>query len=202
MASISPWTRLALHGQVAVLVGGRAADDGHVDREGVEEQPLAAAQRDDLDQVLGGPRVLLAAGLARVDVGAQPDLRDQARPPGRDLAHQLREHALGERVRLQLVRLDQRAEPRLVADVAADRPLHEPGQAELGEAAVGEVADADDADGGQVARPALGREDGRQLVDEALRQGVAGAGAADDHRAAVADQADRLANVDDRGHGM
>ena len=44
---------LALHRQVAVLVGGRAADDGHVDREGVEEQPLATAERDDLDEVLG-----------------------------------------------------------------------------------------------------------------------------------------------------
>ena len=62
---------LALHRQVAVLVGGRAADDRDVDREGVEQQPFAAAQRDDLDEVLGRPGVLLAAGLARVDVRAQ-----------------------------------------------------------------------------------------------------------------------------------
>ena len=66
--------RLALHRQVAVLVGGRAADDRDVDRERVEEQPLAAAQRHDLDEVLGRRGVLLAAGLARVDVRAQPDL--------------------------------------------------------------------------------------------------------------------------------
>ena len=62
---------LALHRQVAVLVGGRAADDGHVDREGVVQEPLAAAQGDDLDEVLGRARVLLAAGLARVDVRAR-----------------------------------------------------------------------------------------------------------------------------------
>ena len=66
---------LALHRQVAVLVGGRAADDGDVDRERVEQQPLAAAERDDLDEVLGRPRVLLAAGLARVHVRAEADLR-------------------------------------------------------------------------------------------------------------------------------
>ena len=101
-----------------------------------------------------------------------------------------------------LVRLDERAEPRLVADVAADRPAHEAGQAELREAAVGEVADADDPDRGQVARPALLGEDRRQLVDEPLGQGVTGPRAADHERAAVADQPDRLADVDDRGHGM
>ena len=59
----------------------------------------------------------------------------------------------------------------------------EPGQPELREAAVGEVADADDPDRGQVARPALRREHGGELVDEPLRQGVAGARAADHDRA-------------------
>ena len=132
----------------------------------------------------------------------RPDLGDEPRPAGRDLAHELRQHALRERVRLDLVRLDERAEARLVADVAADRPPHEPGQAELREAAVGEVADADDADRGQVARPALLAEDRRQLVDEALRHGVPGARAADQQRAAVADEPDRLADVDHLAHGM
>ena len=54
----------------------------------------------------------------------EADVRDEPRPAGGDLAHQLAEHALRERVRLELVRLDERAEARLVADVAADRPLH------------------------------------------------------------------------------
>ena len=126
-----------------------------------------------------------------------PTCGHEPRPAGRDLAHQLRQDALRERVRLDLVRLDQRAEARLVADVAADRPAHQPGQPELREAAVGEVADADDPDRGQVARPALVREDRGELVDEPLRQRVAGARAADDDRRAVADQPDRLADVDD-----
>ncbi len=180
---------LALHRQVAVLVGGRAADDRDIDRERVEQQPFATAQRDDLDQVLGRARVLLAPGLARVDVRAQADLGDDARPARRDLAHQLREHALRERVRLDLVGLDQRPEPRLVADVAADRPAHQPGQPQLREAAVGEVTDADDPDRGQVARMAGLRVDRGELVDEALREGVTRPRAADDDRGPVADQA-------------
>ena len=74
----------------------------------MEQQPLAAAQRDDLDEVLGRAGVLLAAGLARVDVRAQPDVCDEPRPAGGDLAHELRQHALRERVRLELVVLDER----------------------------------------------------------------------------------------------
>ena len=169
----------------------------------MEQQPLAAAQRDDLDEILGRPGVLLAAGLARIDVRAEPDLGDDPRPAGSDLAHELREHALRERVRLELVRLDERPETRLVADVAADRPALESGQPELREPAIGEVADANDPDRRQVARMAgLGVHRG-ELVDEALRQGVPRSRAADDDGRAVADEPDRVAHVDDLGgHGM
>ena len=166
---------LALHRQVAVLVGGRAADHGDVDRERVEQQPLAAAQCDDLDEVLGRPAFCLPPVWRGSTYVPEPDVRHEARATGGDLAHQLREDALRERVRLELVGLDHGAEPRLVADVAADRPLHEPRQPELREAAVGEVADADDAHGRQVARLALRREDRRELVDEPLRQRMPGA---------------------------
>jgi acyl CoA:acetate/3-ketoacid CoA transferase alpha subunit len=187
---------------VAVIRGTTADEDGNVDREGVEQQPLATAQGDDLDQVLGRPGVLFAAGLARVDVRAEADLRDHPRASRGDLAHELGEHALREGIRLDLVGLDQRPEARLVADVAADGPALEPGQAELREPAVGEVPDAHDADRGQVTGPALGREDRGELVDEALRQRVARPRSADHDRAAVADQADRLADVDHLAHGM
>ena len=88
-------------------------------------------------------------------------------PAGGDLAHQLRQHALRERVRLELVVLDHRAEARLVADVAADRALVHARQRELREATVGEIAGADDAHRRQIARVAGLLEDGLQLVDEA-----------------------------------
>ena len=71
---------------------------------------------------------------------------------------------------------------------------------ELREAALGEVADADHPHGGQVARMPLVGEDGGQLVDEALRHGVARSRAADEQRAAVADEPDRLADGDDLAH--
>ena len=161
-----------------------------------------STQGHDLDEVVGRCRVLLPAGVARVHVRAEAHLGDHARAPGRDLAHELAEHALRERVRLQLVRLHQRAEARLVADVAADGPARQPGQAQLREAAVREVADPDDPDRGQVAGAALGREHGGQLVDEPLRHRVPRPGAADQERAAVGDEVDRLADVDDPGHGM
>src|SRR5260221_3172615 len=194
--------RLALHRQVAVLVGGRAANDGEIHREGVEQEPLPAAEGDDLDEVLGRPGVLLAARLARIDVRSKADPRDEAGAPRGDLAHELRQHALGERIRFDLVRLDERPEARLVADVAPDRPSLESGQPELREAAIGEVADADDANGSQVPGVSLFGEDRGQLVDEALRQPVPSPRAPDHDRASVANEPDRLANVDDTGHGM
>ena len=139
----------------------------------MEHQPLLAAQRDDLDEILRRAAVLLAARLARIDVRAQADMRDQARASRGYLAHQLAEHALRKRVRLELVVLDHRAKPRLVADVAADRPPVHAGQRELAEATVGEVAGADDAHGRQVTRVARLLEDRLELVDEALRQRMA-----------------------------
>ena len=133
----------------------------------------------------------------------EPDVRDEPRATRGDLADELREHALRERVGLDLVRLDQRTETRLIADVAADRAAHQPGQAELREAAVGEVADADDADRRQVAWPAFGGEHRRQLIDEALRDGMAGPGTTDEHaccrRGPVRPRPER---PDDLAHGM
>ncbi len=130
---------LAAHGlvvqrQAAVGVRRAAPDHRHVDRERVVEQPLPSAQGDDLDEVLGRARVLLAAGVARIDVRVEPDVRDEAGPAAGDLAAQQREHALRERIGLELAGLDERAERRLVADVAADRAPHQPGERELGEA--------------------------------------------------------------------
>jgi hypothetical protein len=74
---------------------------------------------------------------------AKAHMRDQPRPSGGDLTHQLGEDALGEGVRLQLVVLDHCAESGLVADVASDRaPMHAR-ERELAEAAVGEVTGTD-----------------------------------------------------------
>jgi hypothetical protein len=48
---------LALHGDVAVGIGGRAADDGDVDREGLVEEVLLAADRHQRQQLVDAPGV-------------------------------------------------------------------------------------------------------------------------------------------------
>ena len=134
---------LALHRQVAILVGGRPADDGDVDREGVVEQPLAAAQGDHLDEVLGRARVLLAAGLTWVHVRAEA--RPAVTRPGRPAAISrisCESTPCGNEYDSIWSASTSAPEARLVADVAADGPAHEAGQPELREAPVGEVADA------------------------------------------------------------
>ena len=65
--------RLPLHRDVAVGVGGGAADDADVDREGAIEEELLAVDLDEPDQILVRARVDLAAAVARIDEGAEPD---------------------------------------------------------------------------------------------------------------------------------
>ncbi len=62
--------RFALHGDIAVGIGGGAAHDGDVDREGLVEQILLIPDAHQLDQILGGALIQLAAAKARIDEGA------------------------------------------------------------------------------------------------------------------------------------
>lgn len=126
----------------------------------------------------------------------EPHPGDEARSPGGDLAAQLREHPLGERVSLDLAVGDHLGQRRLVAQVGPDGAAHQPGESELGEAALGEVPDADHPDRGEVPGPAHPAEDLGQGVDEPLRDGVPGARPPEEHGGSVGDQLDRLADVD------
>ena len=56
------------------LVGGGRADDADLDRERLVEEHLFAVDLDQADQVVARRRVDLAAAVARVDEGAEPDL--------------------------------------------------------------------------------------------------------------------------------
>ena len=58
---------LLLHRDVAVLVGGRAAQERDVDRHRLEEQPFLAGEVDHLDEIGRRARALPRALLARVD---------------------------------------------------------------------------------------------------------------------------------------
>ncbi len=202
IASISPWTAspsiVMLPSSSAVVPRmtatsiGKAWNSSHSRPRSVTTSTRSSVVR----------AFCLPPGLARIHVRAEAHLGDDARPPGGDLAHELREHALGEGVRLELVRLHERAEPRLVPDVASDRAPLEPGQAQLREAAIREVADPDHTYRREVTRVARLRVHGSELVDEALRQRMPGAGAADHDRGFVADEFDRRADVDHLRHGM
>ena len=123
--------RLALHRDVAVGIGGRAADHADVDRERPVEQVLLAVERHQRDEVVGGRGVDLAAAEARIDERAEPDARQVSRLARGDVAEQVRDHALRQVVGLDLVadreRLQLGHETPMAADHAPDQARRDPG---------------------------------------------------------------------------
>jgi hypothetical protein len=117
---------LPLHCHVALLVRRRAAQERHVDRASRIEQELFAFEFDDLHQRLGRHRIHATAPAPRVGEGAQPDPRDDARPPRRRLAVQMGHHAQREAVGLDPPVAGQRPqrwdEPPMGPDRAAEKP--------------------------------------------------------------------------------
>jgi hypothetical protein len=97
-------TRITRPGpHVALLVRGGAAEQADEDREAAEEQVLPAGELDNLDQILGGDRVHPPTLDPRVDEGMQTDRAQRARATGGDVPVEMRDHALGEAVGLDLV---------------------------------------------------------------------------------------------------
>ena len=78
------------HRDVAVFVGGGAAQQRDIDRERLEAQPFLAVDMHQLDEHLFRRRTLTRALLTRIDERAEPGLRDEAGTPARHFAHQLR----------------------------------------------------------------------------------------------------------------
>ena len=142
--------RLALHGEIALGVAGGGADDADMDREGPIEQALLAVERDQLDQVLGRPGIDLAAAIARIDEGAEPDGGDMAGAMGGDVAEQMGDHALRQVIGLDLVVEGELLQLRHKPPMAADHALDEPLMGEVVEAAVFAVSLAGSVDEGQV----------------------------------------------------
>ena len=193
-ARLSSRQRLPFHGDVAGGIGGGAAHERDLDREGLVEEPGLAAQLDELDEVLGGAGVELAAAEARVDEGAKPDLRQRPGQPRRNVAVEMRDAAERQVVGLDLVVEGERAELRHQRPMPADDASHEPLVGEPVEAALLAVAGR----GGKHQR----QSGGRRRLAETLRQGddqlVRGADAdeaRDRDRVAVADERDRLCAV-------
>ena len=188
--------RLLLHGDVAGGIGGGAADERDVDRKRLVEQPLLAAEGDQLDQVLGGDLVDLAAFEAGIDEGSHADLGDGSGPAGGDVAVEMGDHPLRQVVGLDLVGERQPADLGDQPPVAADRPLQQTVMAEPVETPLATVALAGGEHQGQAAgRPGL-HESPLQGQQQLLRRAVAdetGVG----EGIAVADNGDRLVRRDD-----
>ena len=125
--SVSNSGCFTLHRHVALLVGGRAAHERHVDRAAGIEQELLALELDDPHHLLRRGCVHPTALDARVNEGAEPDPRDQARAAGGRLAVEMADHALWKAVGLDLSvereRAQRRDEPPVPPDRAPDQSL-------------------------------------------------------------------------------
>jgi hypothetical protein len=188
---------LVLDRDVAVLVGGGAADQRHVDPRRAVEQPLLAVEVDALDDLLGGGRIELAALDARIDEGLQADLGDQPGAARRHLARQHHQDALRQVVGLDAALHDQLHQHRPAhAEVAADDALDHARLGEVEDAPVLAVAEPAGVPDGHVARVAGGLEalaDGdRDLLGEARQTHAAAI-----QRGAVLDQLARLGSGND-----
>ena len=128
--------RLALRGDVAVRVGGGAAQESDVEREAAIEQPFLAVDLHDPDEVFGGHRVDLAAlnDADRRRCRCRPG--ERAGLAGGDVAVEVRDDALRQVVGLDLALERQAADLRDQAPVAADHALEQAVVAERVEAAV------------------------------------------------------------------
>ena len=186
-----------LHGDVAVLVRGGAADERNVDVERLEEQVVLAVDLHEFDQIVRGLQALPPAVEARIDEGAEADMRDEAGAAGGHLARQLRQTALRQRVGLDLVGGGHALDRRRVDQGAADDALEQAGMGEMADAAIGAVAEADRMHGGEIAWAPFRLEALADGADQGVRHGVAGAGAADQQRVAVGDQLRELLGGDD-----
>ena len=125
IASISPSTAsssiVTLPSSSAVVPRRNAT----VDRHRLEEQPFLAGEVDHLDEVRRRARALPRALLPRIDERVEAGLREQARAAGGHVAHELRQHALRQRVRLDLVLRRQAHQARRIDQRARDRALEQ-----------------------------------------------------------------------------
>ena len=179
---------LALHRDVAHLVGGGAAHDGHVDLERRVEKVLAPVDGHQLDHLVLGLGIQPPAVDARVDEGPQPDVGDHARRVAGDGPEQMRQDALRQAVRLDL--------PGQRHALHAGRPVPMPADGladharvrEAVDAAALSIADAAGVNHGQPGRVLLAGKPRFQGGQHEAGFVDAAAGAVDQNRGTVGDE--------------
>ena len=114
---------LTVDGAVAVLVGIAGPDQAHINGNGLVEQPLLPLDVDDLDQILLGALVELAAAVAGVHEGVQAHVGDGADVVGGDVTVHVGDDALGQVISLQLVGQGQLAQLGGAVPMAAHHAL-------------------------------------------------------------------------------
>ena len=127
--------RFALHRDVAVGIGGGAADDRDVDRQRFVEQVFTPVERHQRHQVFDSALVELAATMARVDERAQADTRQVAGFAGGDIAVKMGDHTLRQVVGVDLAGHCKLLQPRHQSPVAADRTPDQAGVRQVIQAA-------------------------------------------------------------------
>jgi hypothetical protein len=111
---------LLLHRDVAVGIGGRAADECDIDWECLVEKIFLPVDGHDLDDVLHRQLVHLSALDPWIHERAKAYSRQRPGLACRDVAVEMRDNALGQVVCLDLVLLDQLADLGRKSEVAAD----------------------------------------------------------------------------------
>jgi len=148
--------RLALHGDIALGIRGGAADNADVNRKRFVGQVLLAVDGHQLDDILGGAVVDLAAAVTRIDVGPQADSANVPGAMGGDIAKQMRDHSLGQVVSLDLASDRQRLQLRHQSPMAANDAFHQTHMTKVIQPAFLSVALSGGIEERQVARPSAG----------------------------------------------
>ena len=112
-----------MDGAVAVFISVGAADQAHIDGDGLVEQALLAVNVHQLHQVFLGALVELAALVTGVYEGVQANVGDGADVVGGDVAVHVGDDALRQVIGLQLVGQSQLAQLSGAVPVTADYPL-------------------------------------------------------------------------------
>ena len=183
---------LLFHRHVAILVRGRTAQERNVDGHRFEEQPFLAGQVDHFHEIRRRARALPRPLLSWIDERVQTGLGDKPRPAGRHVAHQLRQHALRQRVGLDPVFRSQPDQARGVDQRARNRSPEQSLVRQVTGAQRRPITYTDHTHRREPLRLAFGQEAPLDRRQQGFRHRVPAARPADQDRVAIRDELRRL----------